>query len=276
MSDHPRSEHTGSPAEPTSETAATKDLVRQQFGANAINYATSVVHAKGASLGRLVELMAPEGSWKVLDIATAAGHTAFAMAPHVSQVIASDLVDQMLDVARSGAAERGLGNVGFEPADAEALPFDDASFDAVTCRIAPHHFANPERFIAEVARVLRPGGVFGLVDNMVNDEASAFVNDWERRRDPSHVMALSVERWAELIEAAGLSIRSTETLAKRMEFDAWVENMSVPSQTRVELLAQLEQAPEPAVAYLRPELGPPGDQSAAAFHLTEGILVATR
>ncbi len=254
----------------------TKDLVRRQFGANAANYATSIVHAKGASLDRLVSLMAPEPGWDLLDIATAAGHTAFAFAPHVATVVASDLVDEMLEVARTQAAERGHDNVSFERADAEALPFGDGSFDAVTCRIAPHHFNTPERFVAEVARVLRPGGRFGLVDNMVNDEAERFVNDWERKRDPSHVKALSVERWTALVEQAGLSMVAAETLAKRMRFQDWVENMSVPPDVRIELLAELKDAPEAAATYLRPEFGPTGAQSSTAFHLTEGVLVAQK
>ena len=253
-----------------------KARVRRQFGANAANYATSVVHARGSSLQRLVELLEPRPDWRVLDIATAAGHTAFALAPHVAEAVASDLVPEMLEVARAGAAERGLSNVTFELADAEALPFEDASFDAVTCRIAPHHFEHPDRFVAEVARVLRPGGVFGLVDNMVDARASRFVNDWERKRDPSHVQALSVETWAGLLEAAGLPVVAAETMAKRMEFVAWADNMAVPEAVRAELLAELAHAPEAARAYLRPELGDPGDQSAAAFHLTEGILVARR
>lgn len=253
-----------------------KDLVRQQFGANAANYATSTVHAKGASLGRLVEVMEPNAGWQMLDIATAAGHTAFAFAPHVAGVVASDLVDEMLDVARGQAASLGLDNVRFESADAESLPFDDASFDGVTCRIAPHHFANPGAFVAEVARVLRPGGLFGLVDNMVNEEASAFVNDWERKRDPSHVLALGVDDWLAHIVDAGLSVVSSETMAKRMAFQAWTENMSVPEPVRAELLTELETAPPAAKAYLRPEFGDPGDQSAVAFYLTEGIIVARK
>lgn len=253
-----------------------RDLVQQQFGANAANYATSVVHAKGASLARLVELMEPDESWRMLDIATAAGHTAFAFAPHVASVVASDLVEEMLAVARAQASELGLDNVSFESADAEALPFEDEGFDGVTCRIAPHHFAEPQRFISEVARVLRPGGLFGLVDNMVNDEAAHFVNEWERKRDPSHVLALSVDRWLSHIDRGGLTVERSETLAKRMGFQAWVENMSVPEDVRRELLQQLEDAPQPAIAYLRPELGEPGDQQAAAFHLTEGIIVARK
>ncbi len=253
-----------------------KDLIRRQFGANAANYATSEVHSKGASLGRLVELMKPEPSWRMLDIATAAGHTAFAFAPHVGSVVASDLLDEMLVVARLGAADLGLDNVTFEPADAESLRFEDGSFDAVTCRIAPHHFGDQGGFVSEVARVLRSGGSFGLVDNMVNAEASQFVNDWERKRDPSHLLALSVDDWLSHIVDAGLEVVTSETMAKRMNFHAWVENMSVPVPLRGELLAELESAPEAAAAYLRPELGEAGDQAAAAFHLTEGLIVARK
>lgn len=253
-----------------------KQLVRRQFGANAANYAGSVVHAKGASLGRLVELMEPEPTWRMLDVATAAGHTAFAFAPHVAAVVASDLVDEMLAVAREGAAERGLDNVTVETADAEAMPFEDGSFHGVTCRIAPHHFPHPDRFVAEVARVLRPGGRFGLVDNMVSDGASAFVNRWELKRDPSHVRALSMEEWLPLIDGAGLEVVTAETMSKRMGFQMWVDNMSVPADVRVELLQELVDAPAAAAEYLRPELGAPGDQAAAAFHLTEGLVVARR
>ena len=257
-------------------TTNPQELIRQQFGANAANYATSTVHAKGASLNRLVEVMDPKASWQMLDIATAAGHTAFVFAPHVAEVVASDLLDEMLEVARGEAERRGIANVQFRAADAEALPFADASFDGVTCRIAPHHFADQAAFVSEVARVLRPGGSFGLVDNMVNTEASAFVNDWEQKRDPSHVLARSVDDWLGLITDAGLVVTSTETMAKRMEFAAWTENMSVPEPVRVELLAELETAPAAAAAYLRPSIETPGDQSSAAFHLTEGIITAVK
>ncbi|MEM7275493.1 MAG: methyltransferase domain-containing protein [Actinomycetota bacterium] len=255
--------------------AAVRDLIRRQFGPNAANYADSAVHAKGASLGRLVTLMEPAPDWRLLDIAAAAGHTAVAFAPHVAEVVVSDLLEEMLTVARGRADELGLTNATFEIAEAERLPFDDDSFDAVTCRIAPHHFPNPNHFIAEVARVLRPGGRFGLVDNMVDEAASAFVNRWERKRDPSHVLALGVEDWAGLIVDAGMALTHVETLAKRMVFRTWADNMSVPDDVRRELLAELEAAPEPVLAYLRPELGAAGDQDAAAFHLTEGILIAT-
>ncbi len=256
--------------------AEQRDLVRNQFGPNAANYAVSPVHATGSSLARLADLLEPDPAWRLLDIATAAGHTAFALAPAVAEVVATDLLDEMLEVAGQQAETKGLTNVAFRQADAENLPFDDASFDAVTCRIAPHHFPRPDRFVAEVARVLRPGGRFGLVDNMVDAEAAAFVNDFEKRRDPSHVRALPLEEWLGLVTDAGFTVDAIERLTKRMDFTTWADNMSVPGPVRAELLADLESAPPAAVTYLEPDLGEPGQQDAAAFHLTEGVIIATR
>lgn len=249
------------------------DLVRRQFGANAANYATSPVHAKGASLDRLVALIETRPDWEALDIATAAGHTAFALAPAVARMVATDVTPEMLDVARAGIAERGLDNVELEVADAESLPFDDAAFDLVTCRIAAHHFDDPTAFAAEVARVLRPGGRFGFVDNVVpDDEATArFANEFEARRDPSHVACVSLDGWLTLLTGAGLRIEHTELLSKRMDFATWADNMSVEPAVRAELLADLAGAPPAVTEFLRPELG-----EAPAFHLTECVIVAAK
>ncbi len=145
----------------------TKEQVRAQFGTHADAYATSKVHAQGASLARLVELVNPQPHWHALDVATAAGHTAFIFAPHVADVVATDITPEMLPVAARVAGEKGITNVTLREADAEDLPFADATFDLVTCRIAPHHFPNISRFLAEAARVLRPGGVLAVVDNIV-------------------------------------------------------------------------------------------------------------
>ena len=144
-----------------------KKLVQEQFGANARTYITSQPHAKGASLQRLVELVEPQPDWQALDIATAAGHTAFAFAPHVAHVRATDITLQMLDVAREQAATRGIGNVTVEHADADNLPYPDGQFDLLTCRIAPHHFPDIGAFLQESVRVLRAGGILAVVDNVV-------------------------------------------------------------------------------------------------------------
>ena len=92
--------------------------------------------------------MQPKPSWQALDVATGAGHTAAAFAPHVTRVIASDLTAEMLVEAAKLAKGKGLANMETAPADAEALPFEDARFDLVTCRIAPHHFPDIPTFRA--------------------------------------------------------------------------------------------------------------------------------
>src|ERR1700719_3507729 len=144
-----------------------KSLVQEQFGATAAHYLTSKPHAKGKSLERLVELAKPQPGWRVLDVATGGGHVAYAFAPHVARVWATDITPEMVDQVRREAAKKGLANVRAAYAKAEALSFDDASFDLVTCRIAPHHFDSIPAFVSEVHRVLKLGGLFGLVDNVV-------------------------------------------------------------------------------------------------------------
>src|SRR5262245_15368011 len=222
----------------------TKSLVQQQFGAHAAAYATSVVHAKGASLGRLVELVEPQPDWQALDIATGAGHTAAAFAPHVARVIASDITDEMLEETRKLAAAKGLANIETAVADAEALPFEDARFDLVSCRIAAHHFPDVARFAAEVRRTLKPGGTFALVDNISPDalstpgyteaelrDAAATYNAFEKLRDRSHVRCLALGEWGEVISAAGLDVLHREILPKEMEFAPWAARMDADAAT---------------------------------------------
>lgn len=246
----------------------------RQFGENAVNYATSMVHAKGASLGRIIEMLEPKPEWQGLDIATAAGHTAFALAERVSSVIASDVTPEMLTVAQALAHERGVDNVTFTEADAHHLGFDDASFDVVTCRIAPHHFSDPARFVHEAARVLRPGGVFGLVDNLAPEDPddATWCDDFERRRDPSHLRCLPASAWADLIDDAGLRVTAFETMGKKMLFEPWANNMSVPDDVRRELLTDLAGVTDSVAAWLRPDL----DSSEPSFVLTEGLFVAAK
>ncbi len=164
-----------------------RESIRKQFGDNAESYAVSKVHAKGTSLNRLVELVQPGTDWQVLDIATGAGHTALAFAPYVAEVSATDITPEMRQQVRKLVKERGINNMLVETADAEDLPYEEESFHLVTCRIAPHHFSNIPKFLAESARVLKPGGILAIVDNIVpTGSAGDYINAFEKLRDPSH------------------------------------------------------------------------------------------
>lgn len=264
----------------------TKSLVQQQFGANAAAYATSAVHAKGASLPRLVELVAPKPEWRALDVATGAGHTAAAFAPHVAHVTASDITDEMLAEAAKLAARKALANMTTAKADAGALPFPDASFDLVTCRIAPHHFPDIPAFVGQAWRVLKAGGTFALVDNVAPDahtstgftsgelrDAAITYNAFEKLRDPSHGRALTTGEWLEIFADTGFTVTHHELMAKAMEFDAWCRNMNVQHHyTILKLKSMLTDAAPALKAFLRPER----QGEAMQFSLTELVLIARK
>jgi len=217
-----------------------KDRVRRQYGAAGDAYVTSPGHAGGDDLARMIELAAGQPHERALDIATGGGHVAKALAPHVAEVVATDLTPEMLVSAERFITGAGIGNVRFELADAESLPFPEASFDIVTCRIAPHHFPHPERFVRESARVLRAGGRFLLLDSTVPaGEAGERYNHFEQLRDPSHVRSLTIEEWTDLIDQAGLGLRVVESFSKRHVFRDWAARARVPDRDLVRLAALL-------------------------------------
>jgi ubiquinone/menaquinone biosynthesis C-methylase UbiE len=261
-----------------------KSLVQERFGTFAATYATSRPHAKGNSLLRLVELAAPQPTWMALDIATGAGHVALALAPRLTHVVASDLTPQMLAVARGLACERGILNMSVAETRAEALPFADGTFDLVTCRIAPHHFDDVGKFVTESARVLRPGGMFGLVDNISPDASvmagdvsalAAAANDYnafEKLRDPSHVRCLSLTEWRSLVAQAGLKERQVELLDKPMVFGPWADQQNVEDSIRREMMSMLRNGSEAFRSFMRPQENN-GDLD---FVLTEAVIIAVK
>jgi len=249
----------------------TKTLVQEQFGKTAASYLTSAPHAKGASLERLVTLTAPQKTWRALDVATGGGHVAYTFAPHVERMWATDITQEMLDLVRAESQKRGLSNVRTAYAKAEALPFEDASFDLVTCRIAPHHFDSIPDFLAEVRRVLKPGGIFALVDNVVPEgSVGDYVNAFERFRDPSHLRAWTMEEWRAALAQAGLKPAHEEQIYKKMEFKTWAARHDATMQALLRaMLAQV--TPEVKAA-----LEPAGSGDALTFRLCEGLFIAKK
>ena len=250
-----------------------KQQSQERFGRFAPSYVTSAGHARGAELERLLALAAPEADWRTLDVATGGGHTALKIAPHVRQIVASDLTPAMLEAAR---AHIGLQapNAAFAAADAERLPFAAGAFDLVTCRIAPHHFPDCAQFVREMARVLKPGGYAVLIDNTVPADtvAARHVNAFEQLRDPSHHWAHTEADWLDFFAAAGLAVQHQERFRKQRDFDYWTGMMSVRPAVKDQLRVMLLQAPTAARAALAPEAA--GDQ--LKFYLTEILLLAQK
>jgi ubiquinone/menaquinone biosynthesis C-methylase UbiE len=115
------------------------------------------------SLGQvLVEAAGIRSGDRVLDVAAGSGNAAVPAARLGARVVASDLTPELLDRGRAAAEAEGLA-LDWREADAEALPFDDGSFDAaISCvgvMFAPHHQTSAD----ELLRVCRPGGTIGLI-----------------------------------------------------------------------------------------------------------------
>lgn len=217
-----------------------KQAIQAQFGATAAAYVASPSHANGDDLRQIATLAAALPRREMaLDVATGGGHTARILAPHFVLVVASDLTGPMLRAAGEALAGWGAANVALLQSDAEALACADGSFDLVTCRIAPHHFPDPARFVREVARVLRPGGRFILEDSCAPEDAAcaAWLDKIERTRDATHGRTLSARAWGDLVAAAGLTQRGQTIYPRRHLLDAWLDRAQTPAERRAAIHA---------------------------------------
>jgi ubiquinone/menaquinone biosynthesis C-methylase UbiE len=216
-----------------------KESVQRQFGSVASHYAGSHVHAGGPDLEALVERALASGARHALDVGCGAGHTALALAAQGLQVVALDLTVEMLAQGQSLADERGLA-VRFERGDVEALPFEANHFDLVTSRYSAHHYPAPQRAVAEVARVLRPGGRFLLVDIVAppTPTADSFLQTIELVRDPSHVRDHQTREWCAMLETAGFSPSVRDHYPCFIDFAAWIGRMETP-EPEVRVLERL-------------------------------------
>ena len=223
------------------EHADKKTQVRDYFSRTASNYVASVSHSTGSDLPHLIEIGEWEPQQEALDIATGGGHTARTIAPHVANVTVTDLTPKMLEKAKAFLLEQGVTNARFEVADAESLPFSDASFDRVTCRIAPHHFPDIAQAVREVARVLKPGGLFLLVDNSApsEPELDIFSNKVEKWRDPSHGRACTQEEWLEFFAQAGLEVELAERFRRVHNYDDWTARAQMAAKEKAALEAYM-------------------------------------
>lgn len=229
--------------------------VRAQFGKTAAAYVSSATHASGEDLERLITVAAPRSDDRALDLGCGVGHTLRRIAPLVAFAVGADATLEMMQAGRAGVVS--APNAVFAQSDATALPFADATFDLVTCRLAAHHFTDAASAFREVARVLRPRGRFVLVDNYAPDDPAldAFINELETLRDASHVRNHTVAGWLDLLDLAGLraSVES-QLMTTKITTEAWLERSQTPVDRAAEVRRRLREA---------------SSQTRDAFHVTE-------
>lgn len=231
----------------------------RSFSRQATAYAESRSHAYGEDLDIVAAYAEPGQYFLCLDIACGPGHTAFRIASKASVVIGIDIAEGMLAKARELAAAQEVTNVVFQKADAAALPFRDASFDLVTCRIAPHHFHDVPGFLSEACRVLRADGRLVLEDNLPpdQDEAAALMLELDRLRDPTHQRCFSQAEWAALLEGAGLRLARSTIFESNQTLSDWFDRMSLGETLRADLVRRIDEAPAGVAGelFLDPEGG---------------------
>jgi ArsR family transcriptional regulator len=136
-----------------------------------------------------------QGDWTVGDLGCGTGQVSAALAPFAAHVIAVDGSAAMLQAAKKRL--HGFDNVDLRRGDLEALPIDDGRLDAATLMVVLHHVPQPQRALAEVARVLKPCGRAIIVDMLPHDRESY-------RQQMGHVwLGFGDEHMREMLKGAG-------------------------------------------------------------------------
>jgi SAM-dependent methyltransferase len=173
--------------------------VKDVWSERAELYRESDAHREGRDLDLLVQWAEGENA---LDVATGGGHVARRLRAAGFTVVTAD------------------PSPGMEPdviCGAEDLPFADATFDVVACRIAAHHFDDVGAAVREMARVARR--LVLVVDNLYRGEE---VEEAERLRDPTHVRTYSESEWRDFFEQAGLRVEAIEIVEAQFELEPWL------------------------------------------------------
>jgi len=210
----------------------------EEFTRQAESFNTAAVANAQETLAGLVRFAAPGPDERWLEVACGPGLIARELAPVAGAVVGVDATPAMVELARREAA--GLANVEFALGDAGALAFEDAEFDGAVTRFSLHHIPVPSRVVAELARVVRPGGKVVIADHMVDDDAgaAAWETEVERLRDPSHWAALPLHRLRALGERAGLTLEEERIVPLALDFDDWLTRGGGPRELVEAALAE--------------------------------------
>jgi ubiquinone/menaquinone biosynthesis C-methylase UbiE len=114
----------------------------------------------------LARRAAVDSNCRVVDVGTGTGFVAAGLAPRVAAVIGVDNSPAMLEVAERNLNALDVGNVQLLEGELDALPLGDDSMDAAVANMVLHHAPDPAAMLTEMARVVRPGGIVAVTDEV--------------------------------------------------------------------------------------------------------------
>lgn len=220
-----------------------KSTVRDEFTKQAKDYAESSTLSDPEKIDSLIEAIGASPEARVLEVATGPGHVAFGFAEECDQVVGIDITEAQLQIAEERKEDRGVENVHFKRGDAEALPYENDSFDVVVCRLALHHFEDPSRVIEEMARVCRTNGTIAIDDINVSEFSAraSYQNTFERLRDPSHVRALPLSEILALFSQSKIEVTDVSSGVNVQEVGQWLGLAKTPEACAAEARQMIEE-----------------------------------
>ena len=212
-------------------------VVKEAFTRQAAAFAANPTVSDPERVARLVRAVAVPPGARVLEVATGPGYVALGFAADGCDVVGVDLTAAPLAIAEGLRRERGLTNVRFREADAGQLPFGAGEFDAVVCRLAFHHFADPAGVLREMVRVCRPGGKVAVEDLVVSEHPAraAYQNRFEHLRDPSHTRAFPLSGLLGAFTHSGLEVHGAQTWELVQVVERWLANAQTPAGPAAEV-----------------------------------------
>ncbi|HEY5053869.1 MAG TPA: methyltransferase domain-containing protein [Solirubrobacterales bacterium] len=228
-----------------------EESIRDEFTHQTDSFATSAAMSGEDVLGGLVALAPADSGTSWLETACGPGLISRALAARVGSVHGVDLTPAMVERARDDALAEGIENVEFSLGDATALEFEDAAFDGAATRLSLHHIPAPQRVVAEMARVVRPGRWVVVGDHITDPdpEAMAWHQEIERLRDPSHWSCLTQGRLRRLGEEAGLTLDSEQLTELDLDYDDWLARGSAGPAAAALIDRLLTEAPDGVEAF---------------------------
>jgi ubiquinone/menaquinone biosynthesis C-methylase UbiE len=200
------------------------EKIRRQFTRQADVYTKMVQTRDEKGLRGLVALAGVSKADRIVDVACGPGFLTMAFAEQCEHATGVDATDELLGGARKEAGRRSIVNVSFVRGDANALELPAGAFALASCRAAFHHFPDPAAVLAQMQRIVAPGGKVLIADlfSSEDSEKASYHNRIERLCDPTHTRALTQPEFDRLFEAAGLEVVHRVSSEIHYDVEEWM------------------------------------------------------